>query len=351
MILVNNPGGATYYPALQHATWNGWTLADLVFPFFLFIMGVAIPYAFSSRLSRGDSKKSQFLRVIRRTIILFSLGLLLNAFPFFNLATLRIMGVLQRIALCYFFASLIYLTLSVRKQVLTVVLLPLLYWALMILVPVPGYGAGVLQPDGNLAAYVDNLVIGRGHLWWPVETWDPEGLLSTVPAIATTLIGVLAGEYLRSGYSPMRKVGNLALFAGLLVIIGVAWDFWFPINRWIWTSSYVAFTGGIALFFLAAHYYIIDVRKHVAWTKPLAILGMNAIVVYVLSELITITLVWEIVPLGNGASTSIRAFIYDNYLALWGGPLNGSLFYALTYLLLWVGFAALLYKRQIFIKV
>lgn len=351
MILVNNPGGEAVYGFLQHADWNGWTLADLVFPFFLFIVGVAIPYSFTNRIARGDSKKKLFLQVVRRTVILFALGLFLSAFPYFNLSTLRIMGVLQRIALCYFFSSAIFLAFNNRKQVSMAVFLPLFYWALMTLVPVPGYGAGVLGKDGNLAAYLDRLILGTGHLYGPTRTWDPEGLLSTIPAIATTLIGVLAGEHLRSGRSQLDKAANLLFFGSLLTTIGVFWDFWFPINKNLWTGSYVAFTGGIALILLAAFYYVIGAKGHVTWTKPFIILGMNAILVYFLSEIVNLAVTSANVTLADGTSISLKTFVYQNYFASWAGPLNGSLIYAFSYLLLWVGIMAVLYKRCIFMKI
>jgi predicted acyltransferase len=351
MILVNNPGGEAVYGALQHADWNGWTLADLVFPFFLFIVGVAIPYSFTNRIARGDSKKKLLLQVVRRTVILFALGLIINAFPYFNPSTLRIMGVLQRIALCYFFSSIIFLAFNNRKQVSTTVFLPLFYWALMTLVPVPGYGTGVLGKEGNLAAYLDNLILGTGHLYGPLGTWDPEGLLSTIPAVATTLIGVLAGKHLISGRSQLDKAANLLFFGSLLTTIGTFWDFWFPINKNLWTSSYVALSGGIALILLAACYYVISVKGHVRWTKPFIILGVNAIAVYFLSEIVNLTLFSANVPLSDGKGISLKTLIYQNYFESWAGPLNGSLIYAFAYLVLWVGIMAVFYKRRTFIKI
>jgi predicted acyltransferase len=351
MILVNNPGGEAVYGALQHADWNGWTLADLVFPFFLFIVGVAIPYSFANRIARGESRKRLFLQVVRRSVILFGLGLLINVFPYFDLSTLRIMGVLQRIALCYLFTSIVFLTFNTRRQALIAVVLPLFYWALMTLVPVPGYGAGVLGKEGNLAAYLDNLILGPGHLYGPQGTWDPEGLLSTVPAIVTTLMGVLAGEHLRSARSQLDKAANLLFFGSLLTAVGVFWDFWFPINKNLWSSSYVAFTGGISLILLAACYYLIGLTRHVTWAKPLIFLGTNAITAYFLSEVVNLAIISVNVPLGDGTTISLRTLIYQNYFASWAGPLNGSLIYAFAYLLFWVGVMAVLYKRRVFIKI
>ena len=349
MILINNPGGSACYRALQHAEWNGWTLADLDFPLFLFIVGVAIPHSFAKRLTRGDNKKKLFLRVVRRSVILFAIGLLVNGFPYFDLPTLRVMGVLQRIALCYFFASVIFLSFKVKGQLILTVSLPLLYWIFLMLIPVPGYGAGVLEKEGNLAQYVDNYIL-RCHLYLG-GSWDPEGLLSTIPAIGTTLMGTLAGQFLRSNRSSLQKAVNLFFLGSLCIVIGGIWDLWFPINKNLWTSSYVAFTGGIALIFFAACYYLIDIKKYTVWTKPFVILGMNAIIIYVLSEIVNLAFIHTNVTLADGTSIALKSFIYENYFASWAGPLNGSLFYALVYLILWFGIAAILYKQRTFIKI
>ena len=349
MILVNNPGSWDYvYPALRHAEWNGWTPTDLIFPFFLFIVGVAITYSFANRLAKGISRKKLFLQVIRRTLILFALGLFLNGFPYYNLATIRIMGVLQRIALAYFFSSVIYLAFKTRAQVVITVLLLLVYWALMKLVPVPGYGVGILAKEGNLAQYIDNLIL-KGHMWTP--TWDPEGFLSTIPAIATTLLGVFTGQFLRSDREPLQKTSTLFLLGNVALVIGVIWDIWFPINKNLWTSSYVIFTGGMALLFLATCYYLIDVKKSTWWTKPFVIYGTNAITVYVLSGILARILILVRIPQPDGTNVLLKTFIYQNYFASWAGPMNGSLFFALGYIILWLGIMTIFYKKGIFIKI
>jgi predicted acyltransferase len=210
MILVNNPGGGEYYSFLQHATWNGLTFADIVFPFFIFIVGAVIPFSFTRRIEQGTTKKKLFVIIIRRTLILFALGLLINGYPTFNLATFRIMGVLQRIALCYFFASIIFVYLKPKWQILLTMAIPIVYWMLMTLVPVPGYGAGVLTQQGNLASYIDRSLLS-GHLY--AKTWDPEGILSTLPAVSTCLIGVLAGRHLKSERKSRAKALNLLFFS------------------------------------------------------------------------------------------------------------------------------------------
>jgi predicted acyltransferase len=351
MILVNSPGGATYYDFLQHASWNGWTLADIVFPFFIFIVGASIPFAFTSKLDRGISRRTLLIRIARRTIILFILGIFISGFPFgFDPATFRIMGVLQRIALCYLFASLVFLFLKPKWRILVTLAIPIVYWMLMTLVPVPGYGPGVLTENGNLAGYIDRLLLGR-HIYTFTGTYDPEGVLSTLPAVATALIGVLAGQHLKSGAKPKTKTVNLLLYGSISLAIGFMWNFWFPINKNLWTSSYVAFTGGIALILLATCYFVIDAKRHIAWTKPFSILGLNAIFVYVLSEIVNLILTYTNIPISETANVSLKSLIYENLFASWAGPLHGSFMYGLALLAFCWAIATIFYYKRIFIKV
>jgi predicted acyltransferase len=348
MILVNNPGGADYYIFLQHASWNGWTLADLVFPFFIFIVGASIPFAFMSKLDQGMSRRKLLMGVMRRTIILFSLGLFINGFPTFDPATFRIMGVLQRIALCYLFAALVFLFLKPKWRIYLTVAIPIAYWMLMTLMPVPGYGPGVLTENGNLAGYVDRLLL-NGHIY--TSTYDPEGLLSTLPAVATALIGVLAGQHLKSNATPRTKTVNLLFFGSISLIIGSLWDFWFPINKNLWTSSYVAFTGGIALILLATCFFIIDAKGYTTWTKPFTMLGLNSIFIYVLSEIVNLILIYTSIPIAENISLPLKSLIFERLFASWAGPLHGSFIYALTYLAFCWTVAAILYRKRIFVKV
>ena len=348
MILVNNPGGAEYYIFLQHASWNGWTLADLVFPFFIFIVGASIPFAFMSKLDQGMSRRKLLMGVVRRTIILFSLGLFINGFPTFDPATFRIMGVLQRIALCYLFAALVFLFLKPKWRIYLTVAIPIAYWMLMTLMPVPGYGPGVLTENGNLAGYVDRLLL-NGHIY--TSTYDPEGLLSTLPAVATALIGVLAGQHLKSNATPRTKTVNLLFFGSISLIIGSLWDFWFPINKNLWTSSYVAFTGGIALILLATCFFIIDAKGYTTWTKPFTMLGLNSIFIYVLSEIVNLILIYASIPIAENISLPLKSLIFERLFASWAGPLHGSFIYALTYLAFCWTVAAILYRKRIFVKV
>jgi len=346
MVLVNNPGTwRAVYPPLRHAEWHGWTPTDLIFPFFLFIVGVAIPLALSRRLPGGQPRSSVVTKILRRSTIIFALGVLLHAIPNFDLATIRIPGVLQRIALCYLVAALLFLWTGWRVQVGLAIALLLGYWALLTLVPVPGFGEGRLDPEGNLAAYVDRALFGQ-HVWRAARVYDPEGLLSTLPAIVTTLAGVLAGHWLRRGDSRRKIV--LGLFAAGLagILLGEIWHAWFPINKALWTSSYALFTAGAALVGLAACYWLVEMRGHRAWTRPFVLLGVNALALFFLSSLVARLLIVIKVP-GEAGRTSLHGWLYGHLFAPWASPVNASLAYAMAYLALWLGVMWLLDRYQI----
>lgn len=349
MILVNNPGSWKYvYSPLKHAEWHGWTPTDLVFPFFLFIVGVSI--TLSRRLGSGDEKKI-FLRILKRSLILFILGLILHLFPFYHLSSLsgiRIPGVLQRIAVCYFFSSILY----IRFRALTLIIITLLiligYWMIMMLIPVPGYGGGVLSPEGNLAAYVDRALLKGTKLYG--GKWDPEGILSTFPAIATTLLGVLTGFILKTKYNLKIKSIIMVLWGVTGILIGYILSQWFPINKNLWTSSYVIFTGGVALIFFSFCFLVCEIIGWKVWAKPFVFLGMNSIAAYFLSGILTKTLIF-IKLSDKNEIISLYSWIYKNLFSSWAGPLNGSLFFALFYVLFWIGVMAAFYKKGIFIKI
>ncbi|MFQ5537107.1 MAG: acyltransferase family protein [Gemmatimonadota bacterium] len=348
MILVNNPGSwAHVYAPLRHAEWNGWTPTDLIFPYFLFILGVAVPFSFSRRLSEGARRVDLFRHVLRRAVILIALGLFMRIFPDMHVSGIRWPGVLQRIGLVYLAAAGLYLAAGPRARWAWTGVLLFGYWAAMTLIPVPGYGAGDLTPEGNLAAWVDRLLMS-GHLYQ--GTWDPEGLLSTLPAVATALLGVLTGEWIRSERGGERKVRGMLAAGATLVAVGWAWGLIFPINKNLWTSSYVVFTAGTALLLFGAMYWALDVK---GWkgrgSLPLVVYGMNAIAVFVLSGLVTKMLIR--VHTGGGDGPSAYAWIYRNLFASWAGDLNGSLAFALAYVTFWWGAMALLYRRGIFIKI
>lgn len=349
MILVNNPGTwSTIYPALRHAEWHGWTPTDFIFPFFLFIVGVAMTLSFKKRLEKGDTKKELFIHVIKRSVIIFALGMFLHLFPYFNFTTVRIPGVLQRIAVVYLLASILYLYTSFRIQVIISALILILYWLAMTLIPVPGYGAGNLSPDGNLAAYIDNLIF-KGHMW--KSNWDPEGLLSTFPAVVTTMIGIFTGMWLQKKKDKFEITSGMFVAGYILIVIGIIWDMWFPINKYIWTSSYIMFMGGMALNFLAFCYYVIEIKNIRWWTQPFLVFGMNAIASFFLSSLVAKLMNIIQVNTETGESITLKAFIFNNFFAPFFESINASLAFALCYVLFWYLIMMIFYKKKIFIKV
>jgi predicted acyltransferase len=348
MILVNNPGSwEAIYSPLEHAAWHGWTPTDLVFPFFLFIVGVSVTLALSRRNDSDGPKRDLYLKIIRRSLIIFGLGLFLAGFPRYELSTLRIPGVLQRIAVCYLIASVIFLYTKWRTQAIIAASLLLIYWAMMVWIPVPGFGTGDLSMEGNLADYVDRTLFGR-HTWKPL--YDPEGILSTLPAIATTLIGVLTGQWLRLRRSELEKIAGMFVAGAGLIVTGWAWGFWFPINKALWTSSYVLLTAGLALQLLAVCFWLIDLKGVRRWAKPFLIFGTNALAVYFLSELFSRIISLVTIARSDGSAVDSQTFVYENLFASWASPKSASLLFAICIVLLWLGVAAILYRKRIFIK-
>jgi predicted acyltransferase len=351
MTLVNNAGNwNAVYPPLLHASWHGWTPTDLIFPFFVFIVGVAIPLAFEKRKAAGDAGRDLYFKIFRRSAVIFGLGLLLNGFPYSaeKLATLRIPGVLQRIALCYLFASLIFLKAKVRTQIVIAAALLIVYWLAMKLIPVPGFVAGDLSKEGSLASWVDRALLGV-HIYRP--TYDPEGLLGTIPAVATALFGVLAGHWLLQKREPLEKIAGLFAVGALCVITGYAWDWGFPINKPLWTSSYVMFTGGLALELLALCYWLVDWKRWRGAAKPFVVFGVNALALYVLSSLMMKILLLIPAHKPDGSTGTLRDFLYEHLFATWLAPTRASLAFALSYVALWWALMAILYRRKIFIRV
>jgi predicted acyltransferase len=351
MILVNNPGtwGAIYSP-LKHADWHGWTPTDLIFPFFLFIVGVSITLALSRRAESGGDKRDLYVKIFRRALIIFALGIVLAGFPSFEFSTIRIPGVLQRIAVCYLFAALIFLKTGWRTQALIAAALLVVYWMLLTLVPVPGFGAGDLGKEGNLAAYLDRLLL-EGHIWKQAKVYDPEGILSTLPAIATTLCGVLTGRLLRSRQTPSEKTAAMFVAGTAGIVAGWAWNFWFPINKPLWTSSYVLFTAGMALQLLALCYWLIDIKGVRRWAKPFVVFGTNALAVFFLTGIFARLLGLIKFTQPSGKQLALHSVIFDNLFASWASPINASLMFAVCFVLVWLGLMWILYRRNIFIKV
>jgi predicted acyltransferase len=360
MILVNMASIAepNVYPLLLHADWHGCTLADLVFPFFLFIVGVAMTFSLSKYTNSNKPTLSVYGRILRRAVILFALGLLLNGFWnkgvwTFDLSSIRIMGVLQRISLSYLLASVVVLNIPRKGQWILATVLLIGYWLTMMYVPVPGYGAGVLTREGNFGAYIDRLIIPKVHLYKGDgfnNLGDPEGLFSTIPAVVSVLAGYFTGEWIRKQAVKSSTSLGLALFGIGCLLSGWVWDTTFPISKKMWTSSFVVFTTGWALLLLAACYELIEVRRVRRWGKPFEVMGLNAIFVFIASVLLIKIVVKTSVGTGENAP-SVYDWIYHNLFASWAGGFNGSLLLAIATLLLWLAVAYVMYWRRWFIRV
>ena len=351
MILVNNPGSWSHvYPQLRHAQWHGVTFTDLIFPFFLFIVGVAMTFSLSKQIESGADRKKLVLKILRRTAIIFLLGMFLAGFPNFNFSTIRIPGVLQRIAVCYLFTSIIVLRTGWKGQAYWAVGLLFFYFLAMKFIPVPGFGAGDLSAEGNFAAFFDRIFL-TGHMWSQSKTWDPEGLFSTIPAIATTLTGVLTGWFLRSDKPKVEKTMWLLLIGNLGLLAGWTFDTWFPMNKSIWTSSYVIYTSGMALIFLGICYYTIEVLNWRKWTKPFVLYGLNSISVFMLSGFVArLTFIIKFTN-DDGTKTSLASLLYNTLYSSWLPPMTASLSWAITWI---TGFLILMWfmdKKKIYIKI
>jgi len=348
MILVNNPGSWSHvYAPLNHAPWHGWTPTDLVFPFFIFIVGCSISLSLFRRMDEGGSTAKLTLRIFKRSAVLFSLGILLHLVPHFSFSTLRVPGVLQRIALCYLIAAFFYLNSGVKGRAGAVVVILLSYWLMLKLVPVPGYGAGVLDYEGNLCVWIDAKLLA-GHLFKP--GFDPEGILSTFPAVASTLLGTLAGDWLRTPRSSLSKTIGLTV-AGLgLTALGLALHPYFPINKQLWTSTFVLFSSGAALLLLGVCFFLIDGLSVKKWATPFFIFGTNSIAAFVGSSL-TVRLLSLLKVESGGQKIEVLSFIYQRLFVPWAGEWNGSLAYAIAFVLIWLALMTPLYEKKIFIKI
>ena len=352
MILVNNAGDEpnSYWP-LRHAQWNGWTPTDLVFPFFLFIVGVSMAYSFNSRLRRGETRQKLLAHVLWRGVALFALGLFLNGFPnHYSLSSWRVYGVLQRIAICYVIAGILALHTKRNSWIAWAGTCLVVYWIIIRYVPVPGFGVPthdipLLDPDRNLVAWFDRKLLA-GHLY--EGTRDPEGMLSTIPAVATCLLGLLTGDWLRSARTAQQKVLGM-LVSGLVgAAVGAFFNQWLPINKKLWTSSFVLFTGGLALICLALCYWVLDIKQwRGRWTKFFLVFGMNPIAAYVFSEIISHALD----NFRTAAGPNWQEFVYQHFFAVLGSPANASLVYAVVYVLMCWMAMWILYRKGIFLKI
>jgi predicted acyltransferase len=355
MILVNNPGSWNHvYPILKHADWHGYTPTDLIFPSFLFIVGVAIAFSLAkytpeNRQSEKTISPQLYLRILRRCLILFLLGLLLNGYPNYDFSNIRIMGVLQRISLAYGLSAIAILHLS-RKQIAGLCVIILVGYAIaMQLIPVPGSGVGNLSPEGNLAAYIDRLILSENHLLGKGK-YDPEGIFSTFPAVVTVLIGYFTGDWLKKQPIKSRTSLNLAIIGLCNIIIGHFWGLIFPINKALWTSSYVLVTAGWALLLLAGCYEIIEVRQHRKWGFPLEVMGLNPIFLFVASGFVARILIYTKIP-QNDELISLKTWIYQNIFVSWAGEMNGSLAFAIANILIWWVVLYGMYRKRWFIKI
>lgn len=365
MILVNNPGSwQNVYGPLLHANWHGWTPTDLIFPFFIFIVGISIQISTGRQIAAQLSNRKILFSAGIRMFKLIGLGLLLAMF-YYNFAdpaydwveqkviNLRWPGVLQRIGLVYFFTVLIVLNTHTIARLFWILGLLLGYWALLLIVPyADGDGntyAGLMQHGNSLSAWFDHLILTKAHVYYPDAqpfAFDPEGILSTFPSIATCLTGVMAGQWLQSAHS-MSKKAFVLFFVGIVgVLLGEYWGAEFPINKTLWTSSYVVLSSGYACIFLSVCLFLTDIKDYTKWAAPMLVFGANSIAFYVFSGVLARLLI--MIPVGD---SSLKSWFYQSVFAPLLGPYNGSLAFALGFLLVSYLVLYQMYKRGIFWKV
>jgi predicted acyltransferase len=374
MLLVNNPGTwSAIYPPLEHAAWHGWTPTDVIFPFFLFIVGITTHISISARRARGDSDAALVKQILRRGGLIFLLGFLMSLFPFYQWGTIegmanpsildrivyrwehvRILGVLQRIGLVYIAAALLSLKTTFKQQLLIVVALLYGYWFAMTLIPIPGKTIGALlldKPSETLAAHLDRAILGLNHIWSGSVTYDPEGPFSTIPAIGTAILGIFAGRWIAERRPLIERIAGLFAVGSIGMVVGLMWSWSFPINKNLWTSSYVVFTAGMACVTLATTMWVIEWRSIRWWTKPFVIYGMNPIVAFVGSGVLArcIYTLWK-VPY-NGKPTPVETVIYKSVFEPWLEPRNASLAMAFATVLFWFAILTWMYRKRIFLKV
>ena len=362
MILVNTPGSWGYvYAPLRHADWHGWTPTDLIFPFFLFIVGVAMTFSIQTLIG-VDFKSEIYKKVIKRSVILFLLGVLLNFYPFgipftsdgwsnFSFSSIidtfldiRIMGVLQRIALCYLFTSIMIIHLTRRDQFYAAFGLLAIYAIAILLY-------GHLTLEDNLARTIDLAIFFPANMYSVRGIpFDPEGLFSTIPAIVTTLSGVFVGNLLRGHLSPKEKATQLVLWGLAGILLGNGLNILIPINKQLWTPSYVFLTSGWACLILALFYWLMDIKKTNLWAKPFIVFGSNSLFLFFASGILVRTL-FRIKIATEETTLSLYSWLYNSFFVPWAGELNGSLFFAITWILLWLGVLWLFYVKKIFIKI
>ena len=374
MLLVNNPGTwSAIYPPLEHAAWNGWTPTDVIFPFFLFIVGITTHLSITSRRERGDTDGALVGQILRRGALIFLLGFLMSIFPFYQWGTIegmpnpsildrivyrwehvRILGVLQRIGLVYIAAGLLSIRTTLKQQVVILAALLYGYWFAMTLIPIPGKTIGALlldKPSETLAAHLDRAILGLNHIWSGSVTYDPEGPFSTIPAIGTAMLGIFAGRWIRQPRPLIERIAGLFAVGCIGMVVGLMWSWSFPINKNIWTSSYVIFTAGMACATLATIMWIVDWLSIRGWTKPFVIYGMNPIVAFVGSGVLArcIYTLWKVQY--DGKPTPIETVIYKTVFEPWFEPRNASLAMAIATVVFWFAILAWMYRKKLFLKV
>jgi predicted acyltransferase len=365
MILVNNPGSWSHiYAPLEHAEWNGCTPTDLVFPFFLWIVGVSIAFAMSSSKADPSTHNKTFFKAIKRGCTLFFLGFFLSIImKIINAVidgrsiwqafeTVRILGVLQRIGIVFIISSFIFLKCSEKTIFRLLIGILVVYCLLMTVVPVPGIGYANLEKETNLAAWIDRGILTEAHTWASSKTWDPEGVLSTIPAVGTCLFGILVGVWIRrKDIDSATKIAWLFSIGTLVVIAGLIWDLQFPINKSLWTSSYVLYTGGLASIGFALCYWLIDIQGYKKYTTPFVVYGVNAITVFFLAGLLPRLLnLWKVEG-ASGKKLGILQYIYQTFYTPYFSPINASLVWAISFIMGFYVLLYIMYKKNIIIKV
>jgi len=359
MVLVNNPGDwSNLYSQLAHAHWHGWTFTDTIFPFFLFIGGVSMALSLGRLAAAGADRPRLLLKLAKRALLIFLIGFLLNLIPYFNFEKVRIPGVLQRIALCTLLAAPVVVYCGWRMQLAIIAALLSLYSALMLFYPVPGIGAGVLEPGKDFGAWIDRMLLD-GHMWVQSKTWDPEGLFSTLPALCSQLFGVLAGRFLLSGLSRTEQTVWLLLAGLLFVWLGVICDsILMPINKSLWTPSYCFLMTGWALLIFSAFFWLLDVNPYRAlreaasrWTHPFKIYGMNALFIFAFSGLVAKMLGFIKLAQPDGSTVSLGRSLYAPIRELPIGAVNSSVLYALLFNACMFAIAWCMWRRKWFVKV
>ena len=352
MIMVNNPGDWQHiYAPLEHAKWNGCTPTDLIFPSFLFMVGVSIAYAIGAKKENNMAHASILATAFKRSLILYLIFSLLVLVPRFDWAHFRILGVLPRIAIVFFVCVVLFLKTNFKTQLVLFFSILIVYYLLLNFVPVPGVGYANLEPATNLGAWLDTAILTQNHMWRGSKVYDPEGILSTLPSIATGLLGMMVGTYLRRK-DKTDKEKLLPLFAAGIaaVIAGAVWNLFFPINKALWTSSFVLYAGGFAIIMLTISYWLIDVKQRRKYIEPFLAFGANAITAYVAADVVLKIL--ELIHVQvNGQKTGTQQYLYHTFFVPYFSPVNASLAGAITYVLILLIPMWILYKKKIFIKV